>query len=254
MMMPPDSDKRFIYSASSVAVAAKFDGPHALNRAWATAALPMIGGTDIATEKGPNGNPVLSFASATAHVKGWESPSGVFNTLNTVTVTGLNVLKGLLTADKIEVSLQFAFTKNSKEELTVDVPPNPYTNLWIAGQDYSNVVLEGVLAKSAGKAHDKFCKDDLPKERPGKFHIHQKKRKTAFTYLSKDPNNRLQSTNTEHGYLDFDSGRVYLGEWASEEDWQGLVGLRIVFESSDPVARGEIVIADWLGNNGQFYP
>ena len=246
------TEKRFIYSASSVGVAARFDGPHALNRAWATANLPMIGGEDVSTVTGPAGNPVLSFASATAHVKGWESAPGVFTTENTVTVTGLNILNRV-TARKLEVNLRFTAAR-SPEKLTVEVTANPYEELRIDGKDFSDVVFEGDLARKAGEDHKNFRDKELPARRRGKHHIHAKLG-TAFTTLSLDPNNRLTSDPTEHGYLTVANlGRIYFGEWAEEVDWQGIVGLRVALDSGQPQARGEIVIADWLGNNGQFYP
>ena len=246
------TEKRFIYSASSAGVAARFDGPHALNRAWATANLPMIGGDEVSTVTGPAGNPVLSFTSATAHVKGWESAPGVFTTENTVTVTGLNILNRV-TARKLEVRLRFIATANP-EKLTVEVTANPYEELLIDGQNFSDVVFESDLALAAGEDHGKFRSQELPARRRGKHHIH-KKLDTAFTTLSRDPKGRLTSEPTEHGYLAVaDLGRIYFGEWAEEEDWQGVVGLRVALDSVQPQARGEIVIADWLGNNGQFYP
>ncbi len=246
------TQKRFIYNASSVGVAARFDGPHALDRAWATANLPMIGGEDVSTENGPNGNPVLGFASATARVKGWESAPGVFTTENTVTVTGLNILNRL-TARKLEVSLRFS-ASGSPDKLTVDVTVNPYEGLKIDGQDFSDVVFESDLARAAGDDHRNFRERELPARRKGKHHIHTKLG-TAFTTLSRDPKNRLTSEPTEHGYLTVPNlGRIYFGEWAEEEDWQGVVGLRVVLDGGQSQPRGEIVIADWLGNNGQFYP
>ena len=252
---------RFIYSACAVAVAAKFDGPHALNRTWATVALPMIGGSDISTEKGPNGNPVLSFASATAHVRGFESSPGTFTTINTVTVTDLNIMSGWLQAD-LELALRFDYTDGNPAVLTPDLTLRPYTRLLVTGQDFSNVSLDDYPPKQAATDHDQFRADlKQGKILAGKSHIHKTKKKKprelkAHAGLAVDPNNRLQFTPATHeyGYFGPPERRVYMGEWAQEDDWQGLVGLRIVFNSTTPQATGEIVIADWLGNNGQFYP
>jgi hypothetical protein len=103
----------------------------------------------------------------------------------------------------------------------------------------------------AGTNHTKFRKVDLPARRPGKHHIHAKGK--AFTSLAEDPGNRLGFNATDHAFLDVpDVGQIFFGEWAEDQDWQGVMGLRIKLDS--PQAKGEIVIADWLGDNGQFYP
>jgi hypothetical protein len=120
--------KRFLYSASAVAVAAKFDGANALNRSWATVSLPIIGGEVLAAEDGPIGNPVLSFGRATAHVNGFERPTDTFNTVNRVTVTNLNVL-GRLLADTIDVSLTFVFQRAGESITDVQISGTPYVNL-----------------------------------------------------------------------------------------------------------------------------
>ncbi|HSB14269.1 MAG TPA: hypothetical protein VLE22_07400 [Bryobacteraceae bacterium] len=250
--------RKFIYSASAVAVAAKFDGPHALNRAWATVALPMIGGSDISTEKGPNGNPVLSFASATASVKGSEN-SGVFTTINTVTVEGLNILSGWLEAD-LELTLRFDYADGNPAVLGAVVSNQPFTRLVVGGQDFGNVTLDNEPVKQAAKDHDKF-RNDLKQGTilKDKHHINKskknKKELKAHASIAVDPARlKFDPATGEYGYVGAPERRVYIGEWAEDEDWQGIVGLRIVFESTNPQAKGEIVIADWLGDNGQFYP
>lgn len=251
---------RFIYSASSVAVAAKFGGASPLNRAWATATLPMIGGEDISTEKGPNGNPVLSFSTATAQVQGFES-GGVYTTVNTVAVTDLNVLNKL-TAHKIEVSLRFDF--NIKEELTVTLD-GAYGGLLIDGVSYENVTWDNEIARSAGRDHRKFRHDLVAGTvLKGRSHIHKTKAgvdQKAHASLAKDPDGRLGNVldlpthQADYGFVDVDGFfRVYFGAWSQDENYQGVVGLRIVLDDAQPAAPGEIVVADDLGNNGQFFP
>jgi len=164
-----------------------------------------------------------------------------------------------LTADKIEFSLRSDF--NSKEELTVDLN-GVYTGLLIDGASFDNVTLANAIAVSAASNHQQFRKDLAGgKVLKGRGHIHKVKRvseQKAHASLAVDPGKRLKYDplpKADYGYVDVNGFfRVYFGAWSEDENYQGVVGLRIVLDSAQPAAPGEIVVADDLGNNGQFFP
>jgi hypothetical protein len=239
---------RFIYSANAVGVAANFSGPHALTGSWASSSLPTIGGYAEATAPALTGNDVLSFTGAKTEITG-VAKGGQRETKVTTTVTGLNICNGRLKADKVELIVTATFDGSSQSLVKVDVNANPYTKLSIDNQDYSNVGLDQAMADGAGKDHRKFRKETL-KSRKGKYHTHWRGR--AHTTLAKgDSRLKFDADTFAYAFVDVPGcGRVYFAEWSQEEDWQRLVGLRIVLEAPN---QGEIVIADpdW---NGQFYP
>lgn len=291
---------RFIFSANAVAVADNAEPPGQTGKAWASVALPMTGGT-VTTDHLSHSDAVLSFSDAWAEIKGWhDSASDTYITENRVVVKGLDIEKppgaaeGWLHADQIEVMLTFKF-KKSTPNLTVEVNPDqgpgvprrPYTGLKIAGQSFSNVVLEKTKPKDAGQNHKNFRAAEGPDNKEHHIHKSGTNRDLRFhTSIARDidppnpPPNRLKFDNPDYGRIRVHEDKtvspfvwrvftgtdaqflaltdrkrcVYLGEWAQDEDWQGIVGLRVAFLDGDGNITRQIVVADWLGDNGQFYP
>jgi hypothetical protein len=248
---------RFIFSANAFAVADNVEPPTQAGKAWASVGLPMTGGTVTA---GPvsDSNAGLSFRNATASVKGWFD-GAYYVTENTARVENVNI-EEWLHADVIEVKLTFKFQKNPLD-LVVDVNRNPYTGLSIAGQNFSNVTLDDTDPKGAGHNHP------IVPGRP--YHHHKSKSQKDLklhTSIARDRDNetpqshfgRLKFVGQDYGYVDVAAAagqrRVYFGEWAEEEDWQGVIGLRVEFMDDKGNLTRQIAIADYLGNNGQFYP
>lgn len=204
----------------------------------------------------------LSFTSASAEIKGWhDSVSDTYITENTVIVKTLKI-EEWLEAAKIEVKLTFKFQK-SPLDLTVEVTSSPYEDLKILTVPYK-ITLDNTDPKNAGHNHP------ITPGRP--HHVHKSKSQKDLklhTSIARDlayegsqpPYGRLKFAphpKCDYGYVDVQAAggqrRVYFGEWAEEEDWQGVVGLRVEFLDDGGKLKRQIVVADWLGDNGQFYP
>ncbi len=243
------NQKRFIFSASAVAVADNTEPPAQTGKAWASVALPMTGGTVTA---GPvsHSDSVLSFSNATAEIKGWFDGT-YYITENRVVVENLDV-EDWLHADGVEVKLTFKFQK-SPEQLTADLFTD-YRVLRVDGTPIPGAAPNTLPvhdAENHGQFRNHLANNPGSIGLSGKFRV---KKSKAHASLAQNPG--LSFADPDFGFKDSASHpgrRVYLSEWAEDEDWQGVVGLRIEFREAGTITR-QIVVADWLGNNGQFYP
>ncbi len=254
---------RFIFCANAVAVADNTEPPTQAGKAWATATLPMTGGHVKVGPESYKGSD-FSFGSATADVKGWYDGSR-YVTENTVVVENLNI-GNWLHADRIEVCLKFQY-KELPRELTVNVTQKPYTGLQIQGQDFSDVTFSEAIPRIAGADDEAFRKElengELLK---GKYRIHKSKSASGRglkveSSIAQDDRLVFDPLTGDFGYYSVknsagqETARVYLGEWAEDDDWQGVVGLRVEFRNPDTAKiERQIVVADWLNDNGEFFP
>ncbi|HSB13908.1 MAG TPA: hypothetical protein VLE22_05580 [Bryobacteraceae bacterium] len=212
----------------------------------------MTGGTVTA---GPvsQTDPVLSFSNARAEIKGWfDSASNTYITENWVRVESLDV-EDWLHADRVEVKLTFKFQKSS-EQLTADLV-TVYSELRVDNAPIASAppnTLPVHDAENHAQFRNHLAADPGAIGLSGKFKI---KKSKAHASLAQNPG--LSFVDPNFGFKDstlHPGRRVYLSEWAEDEDWQGIVGLRAVFLDPQGNLQRQIVVADWLGNNGQFYP
>lgn len=253
--------KRFIYSAGATAVGAVLTKP-TVSRAWASASLPSIGGVVTAVASGqqiPTALAgILSFNAAVTEITG-RAHNGKVVTDVITTVTGLDVCGGRLKAAKVDLRMRFKFDEGSEKLEEVFVTPNLFDGLEIDGRPVA-ISLDSRMADEAGKDHRRF-RDSLPANRHLRDHSskldakanreHQFGRahvKLVKEALAEDPSKK------EFSFLTASFGRVHFAEWAQDDNWQSITGLRIELggEGSNGAA-GLIVVGD-IDPNGEFYP
>jgi hypothetical protein len=124
--------RRFLYQAHGTAVAGSITQPFRANIDVNSAtSLPIVGGF-AAAKNGPYKlNEVVSFENAHTHVSGIETPTGVYNSVVTCVVEGLNILH-VVTADRIIGRLSVKHQEGEPAEI---VPiGSSFENLRIGGQ------------------------------------------------------------------------------------------------------------------------
>lgn len=242
-------DHRYLYSAKAVALAANISGPDILSRVWAATSLPLIGGTHSATE-GSFAHPVLSFASASATVYGWEKPTaeGIdYVTEAWVTVTGLNILN--IVTGSIEVGMVTTYhynetTKKGDYEVAF-TPDRPYSGINIAGvtAPIHAVGFEKSLARRPKAPDFKKLMLEIPSKRPQRFSVHD----TEVSSLV-DNANQFQWQGQPQNRFAFLTvpklGRVYFGGWSVEPARQCLSMLIVALDDPAHGYTGQIVIID----------
>ena len=256
------AQKRFIHSAGATAVGVVLTKPP-VARAWASVSLPSIGGVVTSMASGQQVPTalagILSFNTAVTEITGRMQNNHAVTDVVT-TVTGLDVCGGKLKADKIELRMTFAFDEGNEKLASVAVTANPYTNVEIDGQAVGLISLDTNLADSAGKKHRVF-RDSLPAKSHRRDHTSkvdiQPGRRRQFgrvhaTLVQQALDEDL--VKKEFAYKTASFGRVHFAEWAQDDNWQSIVGLRIELDGKNcSGAEGMIVIGD-IDPNGEFYP
>jgi hypothetical protein len=253
------AQKRFIYSAGATAVGAVLTKP-AVSRAWASVSLPSIGGVVTSMASGQQVPTalagILSFNTAVTEITGrMQNKQAVTDVITTV--TGLDVCGGKLKAERIELRMTFAFNESNEKLASVTVTAGPYTGLEIDGKPVA-VTLNSQLADDAGKNHKKF-RDNLPAKSHPRDHSSKDDakpgRERQFGRVHANLVNETLQQDPEKGefsYIAASFGRVHFVDWAQDDNWQSIVGLRIELDGKTG-AEGTIVIAD-IDPNGEFYP
>lgn len=238
--------RRFIYNANAVGVGVS---TNALQKYWASNTLPFIGG-EATVPAGPEDHGFFQFGSAETTLIGRQVRPNLFETSASVTVRGLNILKGVIRCDLAKVTVHTTYDRSgSPRQTTVLSPVHPFTGLVINGANYDDVELETGLAGEAAEDFNTFP-SKIASRRPGQHHKHASG--TFFTTLAK-ANSKLNSTPLDHGVVVAAVPgiiRIHLCEWSAEPDCRCLTLMRVIL--ADPPG-GEIVIGD-PDDNGRDYP
>lgn len=127
---------RFIYHGSAVASGGHLTDPIVeVAEAQAAAVAPAAGGQSSARVDDYSFRDLLSYASATSVVSATESEhtgARVFSTVSTVTVEGLDIGRGVVTADRVVGRLISEQTEGSAE-MPIQPVGSHFVNLRVAG-------------------------------------------------------------------------------------------------------------------------
>ncbi len=135
-MSQRENSERFFYTASAVVLGGRLtkpepeeiDGPH-------SATLSPSGGSADFRFENFHFREIVSFASARAKVVGnYDAATRTYNTLSTVTITGLEML-GMIAADAVVARLATAITPDG---MRISTEGSHFVNLRIAGQPVAN--------------------------------------------------------------------------------------------------------------------
>jgi hypothetical protein len=164
--------KTFFFHSQGVGLGGVVTRPfQQLIEAKAAASLPITGGKaagssgrhtvpDLKDPKCQGLPEVVSIQNALTEISGTLDEDGVYRTRATATVEGLNVAKGVVTADMVVAKLLSEHYPGETEP-RIDISGSKIENLKINGQEV-NVEIDGTLfaeLSTYGKFRDKFDKD-----------------------------------------------------------------------------------------------
>lgn len=236
------NQRRFLYNAKAVGVG---DGLEA----WASAALPLIGGEAYA-EVGPVKRASFEFRFAETTLIGRQVRPGVFETIATVTVRELNILNGLIRCPLATVTVNTTYERNGTLWTTNLSPVHPFTGLTIIDKNFDGVELETDLAHWAARDFGgRFAKEIGDRRRDAHFrHPPGDPRGAIFTTLAKEDvpsaGVKLASTPREHGFLNLavegmQPIRIHFCEWSAEPDRRSLALMRVVLADGSQIIIGD---------------
>src|SRR5262249_8601519 len=105
-LMLKQPERRFLYKAHAVALAASFTKPQTeFLEAQAACSLPVTGGLSSSRVENFRFRDIVSFRAAQSHASGTYNPqTGAYNTLVTSEIEGFSIM-GVVTADRIVARL-----------------------------------------------------------------------------------------------------------------------------------------------------